>query len=180
VEFGSPRRNGEFPRKNNFGFGFCGSLGGFPDRRFFLRGDFDCFAGGFFFDPFFVNGFLTGAFAAGEFSGVIGAFDTVDAAPESQIANSADGEQPLDVGHDAPDERKPKSEQPLTLLQLTDGSMYGLTEYWLENRRIHYITNYGGENSLPLERIDMEKTIELNASQGKEFILRPRLPANQR
>jgi hypothetical protein len=180
VEFGAPRRNAAFPRKNNFGFGFCGSFGGFPEQRFFLRRDFDCFADGFFFDRFFVNGFLTGAFAAGEFSGVIGAFDTVDAAPESQIANSVDGEQPLDGGHDSTDERKPKSEQPLTLLQLTDGSMYGLTEYWLESGRIHYITNYGGENSLPLERIDMEKTIELNASQGKEFILRPRLPANQR
>ena len=58
VELGAPRRNAAFPRKNNFGFGFCGSLGRFPDRRFFLRGDFDFLAGGFFFDTFFVNGFL--------------------------------------------------------------------------------------------------------------------------
>jgi hypothetical protein len=180
VEFGAPRRNGVFPLKNNFGFGFCGSLGGFPDRRFFLRGDLGCFAGGFFFDPLFINGLVPGAFGAWEFSGVVGAFDTVDATRESQIANSADGEQPLDGGHDSPDERKPKSEQPLILLQLTDGSMYGLTEYWLENRRLHYITNYGGENSLPLERIDFEKTAELNASQGKQFVLLSRPPANQR
>jgi hypothetical protein len=179
VEFGAPRRNGMFPLKNNFGFGFCGSLGGFPNRRFFFGGDFDCFAGGFFFDPFFINGFVPGVFRAWEFSGVAGAFDGVEAATEPQIANSADGEQPLDEGYNSPEEHKPKSEHPLTLLQLTDGSMYGLTEYWLEAGRIHYITNYGGENSLPLERIDMEKTVELNASQGKQFVLRPRLPANQ-
>jgi len=64
--------------------------------------------------------------------------------------------------------------RPLTLLQLKDGSMYGLTDYWLENGKLHYFTSYGGENSLPIERIDLDRTVQLNWERGVEFVLRPK------
>ncbi len=70
-----------------------------------------------------------------------------------------------------PEERAPR---PLTLLQLKDGSMYGLTDYWLENGKLHYFTSYGGENSLPIERIDLDRTVQLNWERGVEFVLRPK------
>jgi len=62
----------------------------------------------------------------------------------------------------------------VTLLQLRDGSMYGLTDYWLENGHLHYVTTYGGANSVPLERIDFDETVRLNAERGVEFVLRPK------
>ena len=70
--------------------------------------------------------------------------------------------------------RGPQDEQPVTLLQLVDGPMYGLTDYWIEEDQLHYITTYGGQNAVPIERIDFAKTAQLNADQGVEFVLRPK------
>jgi len=67
-----------------------------------------------------------------------------------------------------------RASPPLTLLQLKDGSMYGLTDYWLEDGKLHYFTSYGGENSLPIERIDLDRTVQLNWERGVEFVLRPK------
>jgi len=66
-----------------------------------------------------------------------------------------------------------RAERPITLLQLVDGSMYGLTDYWVKDGELHYTTTYGGQNSLPLERIDFEKTVQLNADRGVPFVVRP-------
>jgi hypothetical protein len=60
----------------------------------------------------------------------------------------------------------------ITLLQLKDGSMYGLTAYWVEGGELHYVTNYGGANAIPLDRIDLAKTVALNAAHGQAFVLR--------
>ncbi len=73
-----------------------------------------------------------------------------------------------------------KHESPVTLLQLRDGSMYGLTEYWVEGDELHYFTTYGGEDSVPLGHIDFEKTIKLNADRGVDFVLRPKPAAAPR
>ncbi len=73
-----------------------------------------------------------------------------------------------------PSAAKPGAERPLTLLQLQDGSMYGLADYWIEGDRLHYLTSYGGENSVPFGQIDLEKTVKLNAERGIEFVLRPK------
>jgi hypothetical protein len=64
-----------------------------------------------------------------------------------------------------------KAGQPVTLLQLRDGSMYGVIHYWVEGDHLHYPTDYGGENSVPFDRIDLAKTTELNAAQGTPFTL---------
>ncbi len=50
-------------------------------------------------------------------------------------------------------------------LQLRDGSTYGLTDYWVSDGELHYTTTYGRQNSLPFERIDLEKTVQLNADR---------------
>ena len=49
----------------------------------------------------------------------------------------------------------------MTLLQLRDGSMYGLTRYWVEGNSLHYVTDYGGSNSVALDHIDVVKTKQL-------------------
>jgi hypothetical protein len=52
--------------------------------------------------------------------------------------------------------------------------MYGLTAYWVDGGELHYVTTYGGANAIALERIDLEKTVELNASHGHAFVLEER------
>ena len=52
--------------------------------------------------------------------------------------------------------------------------MYGLTRYWLDGDRLHYVTDYGGEDNVPVERIDFAKTTQLNASRGTPFNLEKR------
>jgi hypothetical protein len=174
TEFGFSPHRGFFPFPQNSGFGFCAPFGGSPVRRFLFGEDFDCFQGSFIFDPFFLGGFLTDGFDALGFGDPPGALgmnslpeDSQQPAPNFGTDNSA---QP--TGGPAPQNVAPQP--PDTLLQLLDGSMYGLTNYWVEGERLHYITNYGGENSVPLAQIDFEKTIQLNASQGTPFKLHPK------
>lgn len=63
------------------------------------------------------------------------------------------------------------SDHTITLLQLKNGWMYGLTDYWVEGGNLHYVTNYGGKNSIPLDQIDLATTIRLNSERGVEFAL---------
>ena len=71
----------------------------------------------------------------------------------------------------SPNGMKAKAGRPITLLQLRDGSMYGLTNYWAKDGELHYTTTYGGQDSVPFERIDLEKTLQLDADRGVPFVL---------
>jgi hypothetical protein len=145
-----------FPRHRRFGFGGCTSFGVFP-RRFGFAGGFDCFGDGFFFDPF-----LVGAFSVlGPVPALIDTYPTAD----SDVADGASG-----LGENANN----PGEQPVTLLQLLDGSMYGLTSYHVVGNELRYTTDYGARNSVPLERIDFTQTLNLNAERGVLFVLEPR------
>jgi len=66
---------------------------------------------------------------------------------------------------------------PPTLLYLSDGSSYEVTDYWLAGDKLHYITNYGGENSVPVARLDLQRTVEANVDRGVTFTLRAAPPA---
>jgi hypothetical protein len=82
----------------------------------------------------------------------------------------------------APDKISDESkdaEPQITLLQLKDGSMYGLTAYWVEGGELHYVTNYGGADAVPLDRIDLAKTVQLNASHGQAFVLEAKPAPNK-
>ena len=59
----------------------------------------------------------------------------------------------------------------ITLLQLKNGWMYALIDYWVEGDTLHYVTNYGGKNSVPLDQIDFATTARLNSERGVEFSL---------
>jgi hypothetical protein len=59
----------------------------------------------------------------------------------------------------------------ITLLQLKNGWIYGLTDYWAEGDDLHYVTNYGGKNSIPLDPIDLATTMWRNSEGGVEFSL---------
>ncbi len=176
------------PFRNQFGFGFCPPFSGFGFRRhhFFFDDNFDCFGGGFFIDSLFFGSFsdnlgfdgtfieqdaLDGnmeasAVATAENASHSGFRDSTGAAMKNSVA---DGEGlPASVA---------KDERPSTLLVLLEGSMYGLTDYWLEDNRLHYVTTYGAKNSVLIESIDFEKTFQTNKERGIEFAPRLRTPS---
>ncbi len=59
------------------------------------------------------------------------------------------------------------------VLFLKDGTVYAITDYWIADNKLHYVTNYGGENSIPLEQLDMQRTVDVNAKRGINITLRP-------
>lgn len=62
---------------------------------------------------------------------------------------------------------------PPTLLFLTDGTNFTVTDYWLAGGQLHYLTTYGGANTISLEQLDWQRTVDENAARGVAFSLRP-------
>jgi len=62
---------------------------------------------------------------------------------------------------------------PEMVLYLKDGTVYALDDYWVADGKLHYVTNYGGENAIDLDTIDMQKTVDVNAKRGINVTLRP-------
>jgi hypothetical protein len=169
-----------FPPQAGFGFGGCASFG-FPRHPFFFNDDFSCFGGG-------LIGRFSGSFIGSSsflpFNDQMPDYVPDDYPAEAQpaqpsnatgLSESRGGTQNA-ATNNAASVNKTKSEQPVTLLQLRDGSMYGLVAYWVEDGQLHYTTTYGGQNSLELDRIDLEKTVQLNAERGIQFVLHPNTP----
>lgn len=167
-------------RRFHHGLAFCSPFFGFGFRTrhfgFFHR-QFDCFPRLFvhpFFFPF-VPGVAPSVVVVP--SAVVpltaGAEVLADRVQrlEETPASGAYRESAAAAGEAAPAQG---ASRPLTLLQLKDGSMYGLTDYWLEDGKLHYFTNYGGENSVPFDWIDLDKTVQLNSERDVEFVLRPK------
>jgi hypothetical protein len=128
----------------------------------------------FFFRRFFPGGFFPGfglgpAFGTGFFlDGVPVITEPVEQVPAGETSMPAEEAAPPSPGGEQATAR------PITLLFLKTGWMYGVTEYWVEGDRLHYITTYGGENSVPLGQIDFARTVQLNAERDVEFVLRPK------
>lgn len=159
-----PRRR-MFPGNRFFSSGYCDSFR-FSWRGFLVPGEFDCFDDAFLFDPFFYGASLNTYFWSDSLTDSLGSADS--------------GEPPEAVENDLPPSaEKPgaavplpsNAEESVVLLQLLDGLMYGVTRYWQVGTTLHYVTTYGGENSVPLERIDLANTQRLNAERGTRFDL---------
>jgi len=66
------------------------------------------------------------------------------------------------------------AKKPVTaVLYFKDGSSYAVTNYWLADGKLHYLTSYGGENAVDQKDLDLQKTVDENAAQGLTFTLRP-------
>jgi hypothetical protein len=171
-------RLGFLPRRRVFGFGGCPY--GWSGHNFRIGDNWNCSNDGFFFDPFF-SGWFSGPLPNGPALGGTTWFaggTTADATAESPAEpNSAyaptnsDSTNGTPSRNTAPSPSAIRAGQRITLLQLRDGSMYGLTDYWVKDGELHYTTTYGGQNSLPLERIDVAKTVQLNANRGVPLLL---------
>jgi hypothetical protein len=169
-----PRPRSVLRLNRHFNSGFCGSFG-FSRHTFLFPGDFDCFGDPFFFDPFFSVGFAAGYLGsnslvdAGDLSAVSGTLDFTPAVDDADAA-FVDSTPVRWEGAEFPPDALSRVEVPVVLLQLKDGSMYGVTRYWFQDGRLYYVTTYGGENNVPLDRIDFPTTVKLNADRNVPFV----------
>lgn len=116
------------------------------------------------------NGYLDGSPAGGY------EMDLQSEAPSHEYGPFSWGEAP---GFNS-EEESPKARVPV-VIYLRDGTSYGVTDYWLKAGRLIYLTTYGGENTIPVEMLDLQKTVDVNAALGVEFTLRnQRLGREQR
>jgi len=151
-----------FHHLRHFGFAGCPEFG--FSRSLIWGSGVDCWSGGFFFDPSF-GGFVRydSPITGGGLPGLTERRSSLQAygVPDAPLGDTS-------------------SAKPATLLALEDGSEFALTQYWLEGHELHYVTTYGGRNSLPVERIDLERTVRDNADRGIRFVLSPRPAGSSR
>lgn len=69
-----------------------------------------------------------------------------------------------------------EQQNPLTLMVFKDHSIYAASDYWREGDRLCYVTNYGAKNSIALDQLDLDMTVQLNRERNVPFILVERQP----
>lgn len=63
---------------------------------------------------------------------------------------------------------------PLTLLAFMDHTILAVTDYWLEGDILYYQTSYGLQGSIPIDRLDLPLTQQLNQERNIPFVLESR------
>jgi len=153
-------------------------------RRF--RGGFGIF-GGFFGWPFAFgfgpdcNPFWSEPLAFGcngfglNFGGIISSSEEQPPAGTEEVAPEEEPEQSIFVP--PPEGSSPEeiqAEKILFVLYMKDGSVYAVTNYWIADGKLHYLTSYGGENTIEMSDLDLQKTVDVNSKRGVDFTLKPR------
>jgi hypothetical protein len=62
-------------------------------------------------------------------------------------------------------------------LFLKDGTVYDVTDYWLVDGELHFTTldeseTRWEEHTVPLEELDLQKTVEVSQERGFRFVVR--------
>jgi hypothetical protein len=63
---------------------------------------------------------------------------------------------------------------PTVLIYLKDGTTYTASDYWLANNQLHYYVDYSGENTIEMDQLDLQRTVDENAKRGVRFTLKPK------
>jgi len=62
---------------------------------------------------------------------------------------------------------------PTILLYLKDGTMLAASDYWIADNKLHYLVSYGGENTVEMNEVDLQRTVDQNGKNGVKFWLKP-------
>lgn len=169
---------GCFTAFNCFGFGRP-----FFNPFFFGFGFGPCFTGGIGcgFGPFSLGDLAFGDFGGGGFGN--GWFyppaPEVPAPPVNPTENA-----PLNFAPnyyfmpEVPAETE-NVQKPTVKLVLKDGTIFDVYSYWLENNQLFYITTYNIKTSIPIDDLDLQKTVDLNQKLGVTFTLSNKPPDQQ-
>jgi hypothetical protein len=76
-----------------------------------------------------------------------------------------------------PTQRHDRERRGLSQLYLKDGTVYNVTDYWLENGQIHFtIPEEGGtksvQHAIGFDELDLQRTVDVNTQRGFGFVLR--------
>jgi len=190
-------RYGSAPERRRFfgrGFGFR------PERRPFPHFPYFFFGGG----PSACSPLLPGFFGAPWFDRQFTCFGTpfygVDFYPQGFLAPelayepwlqglAMSGEQQMDsvaggaleagnldmiAAIAARESAESDPEQQVTVLVLKEGISFTVTDYWVEDGKLGYVTTYDRQNTIDLDRLDLDKTVKLNSARGIPFVLTER------
>jgi hypothetical protein len=97
---------------------------------------------------------------------------------DANISTSDTGEATPSLGTSEPttvlrnDAAPAAAAKPNTVLYMKDGSSFAVSDYWLSEGRLHYVTSYGGENAMDLSKLDLQKTVDENGKAGNSFSLK--------
>jgi hypothetical protein len=156
-----------------FGFGFGGGFG------FGAFGPCDPFWGCYGYGYGYGGGGIGYGYYGGSFSSDNGYgadlsySGSQDASPSQEPNPSLYAQAPETSQEQQTATAGPTGKHVAAVLYLKDGSSYAVTDYWLADGKVHYITSYGGENAVDQNDLDLQRTVNENAAQGLTFTLRP-------
>ncbi len=147
-----------------FGFGF-----GLNCDPFFWNWDAGCNGLGYW-GPY-SSAYCGGYYPSDMYLGA-GGYGNADAGPDTSQT----------YGQYAPQNPPPDSSEgattPVVMLYLNDGTSFAVTDYWVADYKLHYVTEDAREGALDLDQIDVQRTVDMNASRGVTVTLKP-APAPQ-
>jgi hypothetical protein len=73
----------------------------------------------------------------------------------------------------APSDSSEAAANQATVLYLNDGTSFAVTDYWVADYELHYIVDGARENTIDLDQIDVQRTVDENAARGVTFTLKP-------
>ena len=73
----------------------------------------------------------------------------------------------------APESSPQDSANGTTVIYLNDGTSFTVTDYWVSDYQLHYVTDGVRENAVNLDQIDVQRTVDENAARGVSFTLKP-------
>ncbi len=116
-----------------------------------------------------------GPYAPGFYLDSYSGDDSAEAAPNASQDYGVYSDQ-----NTAPDNSSDASANGTTVLYLNDGTSFAVTDYWVADYQLHYVTDGARENVIDLDQIDVQRTVDENAARGVNFTLRPAPGSAQR
>jgi len=158
-----------------FGFGFGLGFGGFSNGAFGPCDPFwGCYGYGYGYGGSIGYGYYGGgSFDSSGYNADVSYSGEEDASPSQETNPSLYVQGPETLQQPQTANAGPSENPVIAVLYLKNGSSYAVTDYWLADGKVHYVTSYGGENSVEESDLDLQRTVNENASQGLTFTLRP-------
>jgi hypothetical protein len=159
------------------GYGYGYDYGGFYPWGFGLGLGFDCdLPWDFGCDAYGYPGYgYYGPYAPGFYLDSYSGDDNPATAPSTSQDYGVYSDQ-----NAAPDNSSETPANGATVLYLNDGTSFAVTDYWVADYQLHYVTDGARENVIDLDQIDVQRTVDENAARGVNFTLKPAPGSAQR
>lgn len=133
-------------------------------------------------NPFWAEPWAFGCNSFGYLDGFGGYGEGYQQEPSESTEQPAQEEPAEQSIYIPPQESSPEevqAEKILFVLYMKNGAVYAVTNYWIADGKLHYLTSYGGENTIEMNDLDLQKTVDVNTKRGVDFTLKPRPDQNQ-